>query len=91
MERTTITGTTTLFGQSAHTLSDGFATYEAGTVARMFLPGPVSALASAPVLQCLECGDTFSALDLYVDSPVDGECFECGTLALLEDRELISA
>ena len=33
--------------------------------------------AHAPVLACLECGRDFSAVALYVESPVGGECLDC--------------
>lgn len=88
MVNATITGRTSLFAVPPHQVEMRGDTFDAAYLAKTALPGPLSVLASAPVLQCLECGGEFSALDLYRESPVAGECAAC---AAITQRELLSA
>lgn len=91
MQQNSITGLTSLFHAPVHQVSDGTTTFDARQLAHSAMPGPISALASAPVLRCLECGELFSALDLYLESPLAGECTDCAAEADMHARTLLSA
>ena len=88
MVSATIVGHTSLFAEPTHQVELLGARYSAELLAHSAMPGPLSAMAAAPVLQCLECGGDFSANDLYLDSPVPGECLSC---AAVTQRVLLSA
>lgn len=91
MTPTTIVGRTSLFHEPVHQISVGGEHYGARELARLGLPGPISAMASAPVLQCLECGEHFSAIDLYLESGVEGECVSCAAELQGTDSRRLSA
>lgn len=91
MYEATISGRTSIFHAPAHEVTMGDLTHDAAYLARVGVPGPLSAMASAPVLRCLECGESASATDLYLDSAVPGECADCATDALDPVHERLSA
>ena len=76
---TTIIGRTSLFSLPTHEIEIDGTVYDAAVIANSGLPGPISAIANTPVLQCLECGGAYSAFDLYAASPVAGECEDCAS------------
>lgn len=91
MHEVTITGRTSIFHAPAHQVTMDHLTHDAAYLARVGVPGPLSAMASAPVLRCLECGEPASAIDLYLDSSVPGECPDCAAEALPPARDRLSA
>lgn len=91
MYQATISGRTSLFHAPAHQVTMGDLSYDAAYLARLGMPGPLSAMASAPVLRCLECGEAASATDLYLDSAVPGECDDCAADATAPVESRLSA
>ena len=80
----TITGTTSVIGADSHAglvhaVQMGEDTYPARFLAGRDVPASLAPAARAAVLDCLECGRTFSAIDLYRDTPTPGECFACAS------------
>ncbi len=81
---TTITGTTSVIGAASHaglvhTVHVGDAAYSARFLGGRDVPAALAPAARAAVLDCLECGGLFSAVDLYRDTPTPGECFACAS------------
>ena len=91
MYETTISGRTSVFHAPVHQVTMGDLTHDAAYLARLGMPGPLSAMASAPVLRCLECGEPASATDLYLESAVPGECADCAADALTPAGHRLSA
>jgi hypothetical protein len=77
----TVTGRTAIIGidstDAIHTVIVDGEEHAARDLARLDLRVPRSEAAHADVLRCLECGGLFSAVALYAESPVPGECREC--------------
>lgn len=60
-----------------HRVRIGDRDYSAQYLAGPHAPAALLDAATAPVLDCLQCGRPASAVDLYRDSPIPGECREC--------------
>lgn len=77
----TVTGRTAIIGidstDAIHTVVVDGEEHVARDLARLDSVAPLSEAAYAEVLSCLECGQPFSAVALYAESPVPGECREC--------------
>lgn len=88
---TCITGSTATIGPASASGQVHRVRLDGVDYAASFLAGSpndarLSAAAAAPVLHCLECGSAFSAIDLYRDSPIKGECFACASEYLASGR-----
>lgn len=88
---TCITGSTATIGPASargdvHQVRLDGVDYSASFLAGLPSDVRLSAAATVPVLHCLECGSAFSAVDLYRDSPIKGECFACASDYLAADR-----
>ncbi len=77
----TVTGRTAIIGvqsiDDVHVVTVDGEDHSARSLVRPDAPSYLEHAALAPVLACLECGRSFSAVALYVDSPVGGECLDC--------------
>ena len=77
----TVTGRTAIIGvrsiDDVHVVTVDGEDHSARSLVRPDAPAYLAHAAHAPVLACLECGEPRSAVALYVDSPVGGECLEC--------------
>lgn len=60
-----------------HRVRVGDRDYSAQYLAGPHAPATLVDAARAVVLDCLQCGRPASAVDLYRDSPIPGECREC--------------
>lgn len=77
----TVTGRTAIIGvqtiDDVHVVTVDGEEHSARSLVRLGVPTYLEHAAHAPVLACLECGRDFSAVALYVESPVGGECLDC--------------
>jgi hypothetical protein len=77
----TVTGRTAIIGvqslDDVHVVTVDGEDHSARSLVRPGVPAYLEHAATAPVLACLECGEPRSAVALYVDSPVGGECLDC--------------
>ena len=77
----TVTGRTAIIGvqsiDDVHVVTVDGEDHSARSLVRPGAPTYLEHAAHAPVLACLECGRDFSAVALYVESPVGGECLDC--------------
>ncbi len=60
-----------------HRVRVGDRDYSAQYLAGPHAPIALRDAATAVVLECLQCGRPASAVDLYRDSPIPGECRDC--------------
>jgi hypothetical protein len=77
----TVTGRTAIIGvdsfDAVHVVTIDGEDHPARTLVRHDASEVLQAAALAPVLRCLECGRDASAVELYLDTPLAGQCSSC--------------
>lgn len=70
-------GASTPYSDGVHRVRVGDRDYSAQYLAGPHAPAALRDAATATVLECQQCGSPASAVDLYRDSPIPGECRDC--------------
>jgi len=77
----TVTGRTAIIGvdsfDAVHVVTIDGEDHSARALVRHDAPEALQVAAHARVLRCLECGTGSSAIELYLDTPLAGQCASC--------------
>jgi hypothetical protein len=87
----TVTGRTAIIGvdsfDAVHVVTVDGEDHSARDLVRHGALASLETAAHARVLRCLECGRESTAIELYVETPVAGECATCAWDLLTEAYE----